>query len=196
MEYFKTNNTNTDPFIKNNEDTNPARFGHLNAIVDVITALQNTPPGSGIASVQAGTDISVDNTDPLNPIINSTVVYSSGSFTPVVSNESNIVNVVVDGGLYSRVGDIVTMSFRLSFELDAAANNGTFNFSLPIATTFTTRYQLMGIAKFNNSTASDNTNYVVEADNSFVTLGIASISSSAAADTFQDCEMMVQYQII
>jgi hypothetical protein len=120
----------------------------------------------------------------------------SGTFTPVVSNESNIVNVVVDGGLYSRVGDIVTMSFRLSFELDAPANNGTFNFSLPIATTFTTRYQLMGIAKFNNSTASDNTNYVVEADNSFVTLGIASISSSAAADTFQDCEMMVQYQIL
>jgi hypothetical protein len=70
MEYFKTNNTNTDPFIKNNEDTNPARFGHLNAIVDVITALQNTPPGSGVASVQSGTDILVDNTDPLNPIVN------------------------------------------------------------------------------------------------------------------------------
>jgi hypothetical protein len=122
--------------------------------------------------------------------------FESGTFTPVVSNESNIINVVVDGGLYSRVGDIVTMSFRLSFELDAAANNGTFNFSLPIATTFTNRYQLMGIAKFNNSTASDNTNYVVEADNSFVTLGIASISSSAAADTFQDCEIMVQYQIL
>jgi hypothetical protein len=70
MEYFKINNTNTDPFIKNNEDTNPARFGHLNAIVDVITALQNTPPGSGVASVQSGTDILVDNTDPLNPIVN------------------------------------------------------------------------------------------------------------------------------
>jgi hypothetical protein len=122
--------------------------------------------------------------------------FESGSYTPVVSNETDIVNVVVYGGLYSRVGDIVTMSFRLSFELDAAENDGTFNFSLPIATTFTTRYQLMGIAKFNNSTASDNTNYVVEADNTFVTLGIASISSSAAADTFIDCEIMVQYQIL
>lgn len=120
----------------------------------------------------------------------------SGTFTPVVSNEADIVNVVVDGGLYSRVGDIVNMSFRLSFELNPADTTGNFNFSLPIATTFTTRFQLMGVAKFNNSTASDNTNYVIEADNSNPTLGIVSITSSFAADTFQDCEMMVQYQIL
>ena len=36
MERFKINNTNTDPFIKNIEDTNPAKFGHINAIVDQI----------------------------------------------------------------------------------------------------------------------------------------------------------------
>ena len=122
--------------------------------------------------------------------------FESGTFTPVVSNETDIVNVVVDGGLYSRVGDIVNMSFRLSFELAAADTTGNFNFSLPIATTFTTRYQLMGIAKFNNSTASDNTNYVIEADNSNPTLGIVSITSSFAADSFLDCEIMVQYQIL
>lgn len=121
--------------------------------------------------------------------------FESGSFTPVISNETDILNVVVDGGLYSRVGDIVNMSFRLSFEL-ASTTIGNFNFSLPIATAFTTRYQLMGVAKFNNSLASDNTNYVIEADNSNPTLGIVSITSSAAADTFQDCEMMVQYQIL
>jgi hypothetical protein len=122
--------------------------------------------------------------------------FASGTFTPVVSNEQDILNVVVDGGLYSRIGDIVNMSFRLSFELDAADTDGNFNFSLPIATTFTTRYQLMGIAKFNNSLASDNTNYVIEADNSNPTLGIVSIISSLAADSFIDCEIMVQYQIL
>lgn len=122
--------------------------------------------------------------------------FESGTFTPVISNETDIVNVVVDGGLYSRVGDIVNMSFRLSFELAAADTTGNFNFSLPIATTFTTRYQLMGVAKFNNSTASDNTNYVIEADNSNPTLGIVSITSSFAADSFLDCEIMVQYLIL
>lgn len=122
--------------------------------------------------------------------------FESGNFTPVISNEVDIINVVVDGGLYSRVGDIVTMSFRLSFELNPADTTGNFNFSLPIATTFTTRYQLMGVAKFNNSAASDNNNYVIEADNSNPTLGTITITSSAAADTFQDCEIMVQYQIL
>ncbi len=123
--------------------------------------------------------------------------FESGSFTPVVSNEQDIINVTVNGGLYSRVGDIVTMSFRLTFELDAAATIGEFNFSLPIATTFTTRYQIMGIAKFNNSVASDNNTYVIESDYpSNPTLGYVTITSSAAADTFQDCEIMVQYQIL
>lgn len=70
MEKFRNTNTGIDPFVKNNEQATPARFGHINAIVDVVTALQNVPPGSGIASVQAGTDILVDNTDPLNPIVN------------------------------------------------------------------------------------------------------------------------------
>lgn len=122
--------------------------------------------------------------------------FESGTFTPVISNEVDIVGATVDGGLYSRVGDIVTMSFRFGFALNTGDLTGNFNFSLPIATTFTTRYQLMGVAKFNNSVASDNTIYVIEADNSNPTLGIVSITSSAAADTFQDCEMMVQYQIL
>jgi len=122
--------------------------------------------------------------------------FEIGTFTPAISNEQDISNIVADAGLYSRVGDIVNMSFRLSFELNPADDTGNFNFSLPIATTFTTRYQLMGIAKFNNSTVSDNTNYVIEADNSNPTLGIVSITSSAAADSFIDCEIMVQYLIL
>lgn len=122
--------------------------------------------------------------------------FASGVYTPVVSNEYNINNVSVDGGLYSRVGDVVTMSFRLTFELNTGETSGTFNFSLPIPTTFTTRYQLIGVAKFNNSLASDNNVYVIEADNSNPTLGTVTITSSAASDAFQDCEIMVQYQIL
>lgn len=121
--------------------------------------------------------------------------FDSGSFTPVISNEVDIVGATVDGGLYSRVGDIVTMSFRFGFALDTGESTGNFNFSLPIASNFTTRYQLMGIAKLNNTAITDTTNYVIESD--FTNnLGIINITSSAAADTFQDCEMMVQYQIL
>jgi hypothetical protein len=121
--------------------------------------------------------------------------FESGSFTPVISNEVDVVGATVDGGLYSRVGDIVTMSFRFGFGLDTGQSSGTFNFSLPIATNFTTRYQLMGVAKLNNTLVTDTTNYTIESD--FTNnLGIISLGSSAAADTFQDCEMMVQYLVL
>ena len=121
--------------------------------------------------------------------------FASGSFTPVISDEVDIVGATVDGGLYSRVGDIVTMSFRFGFALDTGESNGMFSFSLPIATNFTTRYQLMGVAKLNNTAVTDTTNYVIESD--FTNnVGVITIGSSAAADTFQDCEMMVQYQIL
>jgi hypothetical protein len=70
MEKFKLGNTGLDPVIVIPNDANIARFGHLNEIVDAITELQEIPPGSGIASVVAGDNITVDDTDPLNPIVN------------------------------------------------------------------------------------------------------------------------------
>ena len=53
-----------DHLINNGADSTNAKFGHLNAVVDYINAV---PPGGGIESV---TGSAVDNTDPLNPVIN------------------------------------------------------------------------------------------------------------------------------
>lgn len=53
-----------DPFMQNGMDAADAKFGHLNAVIDYINAV---PPGGGIESV---TGSAVDNTDPLNPVIN------------------------------------------------------------------------------------------------------------------------------
>jgi hypothetical protein len=163
MEKFRNTNTGIDRFVKNNEEATLARFGHINAIVDVVTALQNTPPGSGIASVQAGTDISVDNTDPLNPIVNSTVVYSSGTFTPVISNETDC-TVTVLRGIYSRVDNVVTMSLYLNIALDTAGDTGTFNVDLPVASTFTNGRDLFGVASIITNEVTRLSQYVIQAD--------------------------------
>lgn len=128
-------------------------------------------------------------------IFNGMPQFESGTFTPVISDEQDVVGVTVAGGLYSRVGDIVTMSFRFTFALDTAQTSGRFSFSLPIASNFTTRYQLMGVAKLNNTAITDTTNYVIESEYTN-NVGMIQITSSATADTFQDCEMMVQYQIL
>lgn len=90
MEKFKTNNTNADPFIRNTEDTNPAKFGHINAIVDVITQLQNTPPGSGITSITSNNgSITIDNTDPSAPDLSAESVFSTDGSTEAYFRSSN-----------------------------------------------------------------------------------------------------------
>lgn len=158
MEKFELGNTGIDPLIRTENDRIPARFGHLNKIVDAITELQEVPPGSGIASVTGDT---VDNTDPLNPVItiatNSTltgtgspddklslaVSYSSATWTPTIDNEL----VTFQSGYYTQIGNIVTASFTGTFTLAEGSSTADFNFTLPIepANNFDTLYNVIGV---------------------------------------------------
>ena len=62
--------------------------------------------------------------------------FESGVYTPTVSGENNGVVVGLAKGFYSRVGDIVTVSFLLDVALDATETTGSFNLDLPIASSF------------------------------------------------------------
>jgi hypothetical protein len=62
--------------------------------------------------------------------------FDSGTYTPVVSGANNGVVVNLAKGIYSRVGNIVTVSFLLDITLDATETTGSFNLSLPIASNF------------------------------------------------------------
>ena len=53
-----------DPSVNTGAESANAKFGHLNALIEYIN---NVPPGSGIESVSGS---AVDNTDPLNPVVN------------------------------------------------------------------------------------------------------------------------------
>jgi hypothetical protein len=107
MEQFILGNTGLDPLIRSANDRVVGRFGHLNKLVNAITALQETPPGSGIQSVVAGTNVTVDDTDPLNPIVNSdTPTLQEVSDAGGLTNNSTIRQGTIDhgyGGGISRV---------------------------------------------------------------------------------------------
>lgn len=64
--------------------------------------------------------------------------FESGTYTPTVSGENNGVAVNSAKGFYSRVGNIVTVSFMLEIQLDALETTGSFNLDLPIASSFST----------------------------------------------------------
>jgi hypothetical protein len=164
MEQFELGNSGLDPLIRTENDRVLGRFGHLNKLVNAITALQETPPGSGIESVTG--DI-VDNTDPLNPVINvatdSTltgtgspdnklrvaVSYSAGTWVPTIDNEL----VIFQLGYYSVIGDIVTASFTGTFTLPVGGSQADFNFTLPIDPTnnFDSLYDVVGLINLHNT---------------------------------------------
>lgn len=71
-------------------------------------------------------------------------VLSSGSFTPTFSNDVNCTPDFLKA-LYSRVGNVVTVSYYLSIELDATFTTGGFNISIPIPSTFATARDAFGV---------------------------------------------------
>jgi hypothetical protein len=165
MEQFQLGNSGLDPLIRTENDRVLGRFGHLNILVNAITALQETPPGSGIASVTG--DI-VDNTDPLNPVIafatdandftgagnpedklKLAVSYSAGTWTPTIDNEL----VIFQSGYYTQIGDIVFASFTGTFTLAEGSSAADFNFTLPIepANNFDTLYYVVGVINLHNA---------------------------------------------
>lgn len=88
----------------------------------------------------------------------------SGNFTPTTSNEVDC-SVSVLRGLYSRVGNIVTMSVYFSVTLDALVVGGSFNLSLPVASTFTNGRDLFGVMNvMTNQISTILDNYIIAAD--------------------------------
>ena len=124
-----------------------------------------------------------------------TLALESGTFTPVPSNENNC-TVTFDGGIYSRVGDIVTMSFAFNIQLDVGVDAGNFNFSLPIATTFSSRYQAFGSVNINTPSPLEPYLCIIESDNSNTTLASMTFNVTTTGLTLDVCRAVVQYQIL
>lgn len=89
--------------------------------------------------------------------------FESGTFTPVVSNETDC-TVTVLRGIYSRVDNVVTMSIYLSIGLDTAGDIGTFNVDLPVASTFANGRDLFGVASIITNEVTRLGQYIISAD--------------------------------
>jgi hypothetical protein len=117
--------------------------------------------------------------------------FASGTFTPVESNVINGATITIGTGTYSRVGDVVTMAFRMLVQMDTGEDTTVFNISMPVASDFSTRYQASGVinadAEYKEAVIeSDATNNLIE----------ISISSVTAGSPIQNVGVILQYQII
>ena len=122
--------------------------------------------------------------------------FASGTYTPVVSNETNNSTITIEGGLYSRVGDIVTVSIKLIVQLDTGETETSFNLSLPISTAFTDREELIGtFVAFPSVPGLSFSQSNVQADITNTDLMQCSFESDTAADTMA-ASIVAQYLIL
>jgi hypothetical protein len=71
-------------------------------------------------------------------------ILSSGDFSPTISAEADC-NASVLRALYSRVGNVVTVSYYFSITLDPTFATGVFNVSLPVASNFSNVRDAFGV---------------------------------------------------
>jgi hypothetical protein len=122
--------------------------------------------------------------------------FDSGIYTPVVTNETNNSTITIEGGLYSRVGDIVTVTIKLIVELDTGETTTGFNISLPISTTFTDREELIGnFVAYPSTPGASFSQSNVQADITNTDLMQCSFESDTAADTMS-ASIVAQYLIL
>ena len=122
--------------------------------------------------------------------------FDSGIYTPVVTNETNNSTITIEGGLYSRVGDIVTVTIKLIVELDTGETTTGFNISLPISTTFTDREELIGnFVAYPSTPGASFSQSNVQADITNTDLMQCSFESDTAADLMA-ASIVAQYLIL
>ena len=75
-------------------------------------------------------------------------MFSSGTYTPTVSAETNGIVVTSNSSTFIKVGSIVNCSTQLEITMDAAETTGSFELSLPVASNFTNPKNLFGLMQW------------------------------------------------
>lgn len=90
-----------------------------------------------------------------SPPTNTTAVISSGTYTPTLTNSTNVAASSNATGKWSRVGNIVTVSGQLEVDPTSATTNTLIGISLPIASNLTSPSDLTGLAMDNPASRSN-----------------------------------------
>jgi hypothetical protein len=119
----------------------------------------------------------------------------SGTYTPTFSAEANLV-VTPNSATYIKVGNIVNVSAQLEINLDSGENDGTFEISLPVASTFTSQKQCFGLMQWSNQgTLAEILNLSIEANTTNNTCFV-SLEVLTTAVNMSYCTLTFQYEVV
>lgn len=106
-------------------------------------------------------------------------LVDSGTYTPTLTNTTNVAASTARQATWSRVGNTVTVAGQL--DIDPTATGAVLlGISLPVASSFSTAYQLGGVG---STTAIANESYGIEADATNDRASMKNIAVSTANHT-------------
>jgi hypothetical protein len=75
-------------------------------------------------------------------------MFSSGTYTPNASGFVNGIVAVPQSAKFTKVGNIVNCTLQIEIQLDVSESTGSFELSLPFASTFTNSKELVGMMQY------------------------------------------------
>jgi hypothetical protein len=121
-------------------------------------------------------------------------MFSSGSYTPTASAETNLVTLSYPS-TFIRVGNIVNAFVLIDITLDVAEDTGSFELSLPIASNFTTNKQLQGVIQWSKdgNPLDEITAINIISSGSIMQVDITTANTNA---DLTSCVIAFQYEIL
>ena len=120
-------------------------------------------------------------------------MFTSGTYTPTFSAETNGIVVTPNAATFIKVGSIVTCSIQLEILLDTAQTTGTFEMSLPVASNFTSPKNLFGLMQYFDMVEIVNATISAEITNNTCAIDI---EVATAAIDMQYVNIQFQYEVL
>lgn len=130
--------------------------------VSLILGYANNVAGSGIvevrgttnyANIRAAEAVNDDDLVPLGQLNNIvSTVGLSGSYTPTITNEQGIANSSLLFAKYTRIGNIVNVTVKISFDTDATTSQRILHLTIPVSTVIGGANPVVGIMSARTAT--------------------------------------------
>jgi hypothetical protein len=123
-------------------------------------------------------------------------MFSSGTYTPTISAETNGIVVTPNAATFIKVGSIVSVSAQIEIVLDAAETTGSFELSLPVASNFTNQKECFGLMQYSyGGTLAEIVGLTIASEVTNNTCEIQ-IETANAAALLQYCALQFQYEVL
>ena len=123
-------------------------------------------------------------------------MFSSGTYTPTISGETNGILVSQAEGTYIKVVNIVYCSVLLEIQLAALQDTGSFEIELPVASDLTSQKQCIGVLQWSNNGFYDQIQGLTIGGNiGNNTCEVALLTKDQEA-LLQYCVLQFQYQVV